>query len=57
MNVKKGDFCKVLKSKYIVAGSVVEILDEIVEGIFLCGTTNRENYIVVAENLQTIKEV
>lgn len=56
MNIKKGDFCKVLKSKYIEAGSIVEVVDELAKDIFVCGTLNRENYIVVGENLEKIKE-
>lgn len=55
--LKKGDFCKVIKSKYIASGTTIEIMDELGAGIYLCGTSSNENYIVVAKNLITIEEV
>lgn len=55
--LKKGDFCKVIKSRYITSGATVEIMDELGAGIYLCGTTNNQNYIVIAKNLIPIEEV
>lgn len=55
--LQKGDLCKVIKSKYITPGTTVEIMDELGAGIYLCGTTSNENYIVVAKNLIPIEEV
>lgn len=49
--IKVGDVCKVKKSKYIVPGSLIKILMEIQEGIFLCGNGS-ENTIIVAGNLE-----
>lgn len=54
--MRKGDFARVLKSKYIPAGTFVEILRELQEGIYLCATPSNENYIVVAKNLIPITE-
>lgn len=52
----KGDFARVIKSKYIPSGTFVEILRELQEGIFLCATSSNESYIVVAKNLMSITE-
>lgn len=52
----KGDFARVLKSKYIPEGTFVEILGELQEGIYLCATPSNESYIVVAKNLMPITE-
>ena len=51
--IKTGDFCRVKKSKYLAKGSFVEILMEIQEGIFLCGS-NQGNTIVVEKNLEIV---
>lgn len=52
----KGDFARVLKSKYIPEGTFVEILRELQEGLYLCGTPDNDSYIVVAKNLMPITE-
>ncbi|WP_312730035.1 hypothetical protein [Enterococcus sp.] len=52
--MKKGDFATVIKSKVLTAGTFVEILDELAKEVFLCGTNNGENHIVVAKNLEKI---
>lgn len=49
--INVGDFCRVKKSKYLAAGTFVQILMEIQQGIFLCGSESG-NTIVVAENLE-----
>lgn len=51
---KKGDVCKVKKSKYLVQGSLVRILMEFQEGIYLCGNKSG-NTIIVAENLEPME--
>lgn len=48
---KKGDFCRVIKSKYLAPGTIVEVLDELQEGTPLCGSP-QGNTIVVSKNLQ-----
>ena len=50
--MKKGDFATVIKSKALVTGTFVEILDELAKDVFLCGTNNGENHIVVSKNLK-----
>ena len=50
---KVGNICKVKKSKYLAPGSLVKILMEIQDGIYLCGSKS-ENTIIVAENLETV---
>lgn len=52
----KGDFARILKSKYIPEGTFVEILEELQEGIFLCVTRSNDSYIVVSKNLVPITE-
>lgn len=54
--MKKGDFAKVIKSKYIPKDSFVEIVDVLGEGIYLCATTENNQHIVVAKNLMAITE-
>lgn len=56
IEMSKGDFARVIKSKYIPSGTFVEILGELQEGIFLCATPSNESYIVVAKNLMPITE-
>ncbi|MHC5374522.1 hypothetical protein ACYSNU_12060 [Enterococcus sp. LJL120] len=51
--IKKGDFCRVIKSKYLSTGAFVEILMEIQEGIFLC-RNEQGNTIVVEKNLELV---
>ncbi|MBO0481806.1 hypothetical protein [Candidatus Enterococcus courvalinii] len=55
--MKKGDLCKVLKSKFIETGSVVEILAEIQKDIYLVGLSDYSaNYICVARNLEPMED-
>ncbi|MGP5429263.1 hypothetical protein [Enterococcus avium] len=51
---KAGDVCKVKKSKYLAPGSIVKILMEIQDGIYLCGNKSG-NTIIVAENLDQVE--
>lgn len=51
---KVGDVCKVKQSKYLAPGSLVKILMEIQEGIFLCGNESG-NTVIVAENLEAVE--
>lgn len=53
----KGDLVKVIKSKYIKAGSIVEILEEIQPGIYLVGMADYSGtYVVVEKNLKVSEE-
>jgi hypothetical protein len=49
---KRGDFVKVRKSKFLEVGTFVEVIDVLAEGVYLCGTVNNQNYIVVGKNLE-----
>lgn len=51
--MRAGDICRVKKSKYLAVGSIVKILMEIQQGIYLCSNQSG-NTIIVAENLETI---
>ncbi|MDH6364701.1 hypothetical protein M2139_001723 [Enterococcus sp. PF1-24] len=49
--LKIGDVCRVKQSKFISAGSFVEILQELQTGIFLC-LDNQGYTVVVERNLE-----
>lgn len=54
--INVGDFCRVKKSKYLAAGTFVQILMEFQDGIFLCSCESG-NTIVVADNLESVEVV
>lgn len=53
---KRGDLVKIRKSKFLEVGTFVEVIDELAEGVYLCGTVNNQNYIVVGKNLEKPKK-
>lgn len=55
MNI--GDFCRVKKSKYLAAGTFVEILMTFDQGVYLCGASDGTNTIVAADNLEPIEDL
>lgn len=50
----KGDFVRTIGGKALPIGTFVEIIDELADGVFLCGAADG-NYIVVASNLVPIE--
>lgn len=52
--IKKGDICKVKKSKYLTSGSIVKVVRVLDEGILLCSAKDGSFTVIVSENLKGI---
>ena len=52
--IKKGDICKVKKSKYLASGSQVKVVRVLDESILLCSAKDGSFTVIVSGNLEGI---
>lgn len=52
--IKKGDICKVKKSKYLTSGTQVKVVHVLDDSILLCSAKDSSFIVIVSRNLEGI---